>query len=145
MYGQENGTASENDVLEENRKNTALSLGVLMGGGSLIGADFEFMLPKTRLSVQVGAGISSFGGGINYHLKENINSSFISLQYLYQQFGDNHYASWLGPMYIYRAKKLFQVGIGVGSLVEKGPKWRTLPEKDQKVSATFLCSIGVYF
>ncbi|MDR0682081.1 MAG: hypothetical protein LBG15_09585 [Dysgonamonadaceae bacterium] len=144
LYGQEE--QKETVVTSaQNTKNTALSIGAFMGGGSLIGADFEFLIPKMRLGLQVGAGISSVGAGINYHLKDNINSSFISLQYFYQQFGDNHFASWLGPMYIYRAKKLFQAGIGVGSLVEKGPKWYTQKEKAQKVSASLIFNVGVYF
>jgi hypothetical protein len=149
LYGQEAQEevieTSVQDTSAENVKNTALSVGVLMGGGSLIGADFEFLLPKTRVGLQVGAGISSVGAGINYHLKDNINSSFISLQYFYQQFGDNHFASWLGPMYIFRAKKLFQAGIGLGSLVEKGPKWNTQSETAQKATASLLFNIGVYF
>jgi hypothetical protein len=140
-YGQEEVLVSE----EANEKNTALSLGVLMGGGSLVGADFEVLLPKTSLSLQIGAGISSFGGGINYHLKKRINSSFVSLQYLHQGFGDNYYASWFGPMFVYRSKKLFQAGIGVGSLVEKGSKWYTQSEKNQKITASLLFNVGVYF
>jgi hypothetical protein len=146
LYGQDEVVeSSTQDVTAESAKKTALSVGVLMGGGSLIGADFEFLIPKTSVGVQIGAGISSLGGGINYHFKENIESSFISLQYLYQQFGDNHFASWLGPMYVFRAKKMFQAGIGVGSLVEKGPGWYRQTAKAQKVTASLLFQVGLYF
>lgn len=59
---------------------TAINIGVLMGGGSLTGTDFEIMLLH-RIGIQAGIGIASFGAGINYHLKPQITSSFISLQY----------------------------------------------------------------
>lgn len=124
MYAQENEASPESiSKTVEKEKNVALSAGIMMGGGSLIGVDLELLVPKTQLGLQVGAGISSFGGGLNYHLKNRINSSFVSLQYYYQQFGDNHYASWLGPVFVYRAKKWFQAGAGLGGLVEKGPGW----------------------
>ncbi|MDR2621621.1 MAG: hypothetical protein LBC48_03450 [Dysgonamonadaceae bacterium] len=146
VYAQENEASQESvSATVENEKNVALNVGVMMGGGSLIGADLEYLVPKTQLGLQVGVGISSFGAGLNYHLKNKINSSFVSLQYYYQQFGDNHYASWLGPMFVYRAKKLFQAGIGLGGLVEKGPGWYRLSEEAQKVNVTLLFQVGVYF
>jgi hypothetical protein len=144
-YAEEEQVA-ETQILGSNPlKNTAISVGFMMGGGSLLGADFEYILPSTRFGLQVGLGISSIGGGLNYHLKDGANSSFVSLQYFHQGFGDNHIASWIGPMFIYRAKKLLQVGIGLGSLVDKGPVWYKLDEKQQEVSASLLYSIGLYF
>ena len=144
-YAEEEQITETQEVEIAPIKNTALSVGYLMGGGSLVGVDFEYILPNSRFGLQIGAGISSFGGGLNYHLKDDINSSFVSLQYFHQGFGDNHIASWIGPMFIYRATKLLQVGVGIGSLVDKGPLWSRLDEQQQKASASWIYSIGLYF
>jgi len=116
----------------------ALNLGILMGGGSLLGADLEYM-PSSRLGLQAGMGISSFGVGLAYHLKDRINSSFISFQYWHQGFGDNHYASYVGPMFVYRAKKIFQAGFGFGAVVDEGPT------SALNTKVVLLYNIGVYF
>ncbi|MDR2843542.1 MAG: hypothetical protein LBV57_02715 [Candidatus Symbiothrix sp.] len=148
LYGQENAAQTEYSQevpTESSEELSAFNIGVLMGGGSLIGVDFEFLIPKSRLSLQAGVGISSFGAGFNYHLKDGINSSFVSLQYWNQGFGDNHYASYMGPMFVYRHKKLFQCGIGIGSIMDKGPLWKDLTEKQQKVTTALLYNIGLYF
>ncbi|MDR0547310.1 MAG: hypothetical protein LBG77_06990 [Dysgonamonadaceae bacterium] len=133
--------------VQDNRllKNTSIGVGFMMGGGSLVGADLEYLFPNSRFGLQIGLGISSFGGAINYHLKDGINSPFISFQYLHQGFGDNHYASWLGPIFIWRFEKLLQIGIGLGSRVETGPLWKQLDEQQQKVTASLLYSIGLFF
>lgn len=121
-------------------KKLAINAGILMGGGSLVGADFEYM-PASKLGIQAGMGISSYGFGLNYHLKEQVNSSFISVQYWNQGFGDNHYASYVGPMFVFRAKKIFQAGIGFAAILNKGPQFKS----DTDVNAALLYNIGVYF
>jgi hypothetical protein len=141
----EEGVAATQDQENKPVKNTAINVGLMMGGGSLIGADLEFVIPNTSFGFQFGAGISSFGAGINYHLKKCANSPFVSIQYYHQGFGDNYYASWLGPMFIWRHKKLWQAGIGVGSLLEKGPQWTKLSEDQQKTSASLLFNLGLFF
>lgn len=65
-----------------------ITLGILQGGGSLIGADFELLLTD-QFGFQVGAGIVGFGGGLTYHFVPSIRSSFISLQYWNQGIGDS--------------------------------------------------------
>jgi len=125
---------------------TSINAGVLMGGGSLIGADLEFLVGKS-VGLQLGAGISSMGFGINYHLKPYINSQFVSVQYWHQGFGDAHYGSYIGPMYVFRAKKILQIGIGFGSVLTKGAGMIEYYEsKDLKVpSVMALYNIGLYF
>jgi hypothetical protein len=85
------------------------------------------------------------GLGINYHFKPYINSQFISVQYFHQGFGNNHYASYLGPMYVFRAKKIFQFGIGFGTVLTKGPNWETTYAGKKEPSVMLLYNIGVYF
>jgi len=130
----------------ERKERTSLNVGVLMGGGSLIGADLEFLVGKST-GLQLGAGISSMGLGINYHFKPYINSQFISVQYFHQGFGDNHYGSYLGPMYVFRAKKILQIGIGFGSVLTKGAGMIDYYEsRNLKVpSVMALYNIGLYF
>lgn len=67
-------------ISEQNEKKNSINLGILQGGGSLIGADMEFLIIK-HFGFQIGAGLVGFGGGLNYHFEPSIWSSFISLQY----------------------------------------------------------------
>ena len=130
---------------EGREERTSINVGVLMGGGGLIGADLEFLLGK-QLALQFGAGLGSAGGGINFHFKPYINSQFVSVQYFHQGFGENHYASYLGPMYVFRAKKIFQFGIGFGTVLSKGPGWeRRWEGKDGSANVIMLYNIGLYF
>jgi len=105
----------------QNFKN-AVTFGFLEGGGSLVGFDCEMMLSKSA-SFQVGAGIIGFGLGINKHFKPSITSSFLSLQYWHQGFGNTYTQSLIGPSFVFRAKKIFSFQIGLGYAIEKGPAW----------------------
>ena len=104
------------------RKANSLTVGILQGGGSLIGVDFELLLTD-KIGVQLGFGYIGFGGGINYHLNPSIRSSFISLQYCHQGVGETYTQSLIGPSFVYRARKLFTAQLGLGYLIENGPAW----------------------
>ena len=121
---------------------TSLNVGAFMGGGGLIGADLEFLVGN-RGGVQLGVGLPSFGFGINYHFKPYINSSFMSLQYCHIGFGENNVAATIGPMFVFRAKKIFQAGLGWGAVVSKGPLWSDA-YKDN-VNMLLHVNIGLYF
>jgi len=124
---------------------TSINVGVLMGGGGLIGADLEFLVGK-RVGMQLGGGLGSVGFGLNYHFKPYINSQFVSVVYMHQGFGDNHYASYFGPMYAFRAKKIFQFGIGFGTVLSRGPGWeRTWENKEAPGNVALLYNIGLFF
>lgn len=118
----------------------AITLGVLQGGGGLVGADLEVMV-SNRVSFQLGAGLLSYGAGINYHLKPQINSSMISLAYWHQGIGEYHTQTLLGPSYVFRAKKIFTAQLGLGYALEKGPAW---PVTKTQPPAMLLYSIGIY-
>ena len=121
---------------------TSINFGAFMGGGGLLGGDIEFLVGK-RAGLQLGAGFPSIGFGFNYHLKPYINSSFLSLQYCHIGFGENNVGATLGPMFIFRAKKIFQAGAGWGAVVSKGPLWTDA--YDEKVSMLIHFNIGLYF
>ena len=122
-------------------KQASVAVGFLNGGGGLVGLDFEYMLGK-QVSVQAGAGFVSVGGALNYHFKPYINSSMISLVYMHQGVGNSYAASWLGPMYTFRAPKIFQVSGGLGLKVGDGP---AADADTKRASASLMFNIGVYF
>jgi hypothetical protein len=80
-----------------------LTVGILQGGGSFIGADIEAHIYK-RFGLQAGAGFLGYGGGINIHLKPELNSSFVSLTYFHQGADDLTIQSVLGPTFVFRGK-----------------------------------------
>lgn len=121
-------------------KRNCITIGFLQGGGSLIGADFEFLLTD-RFGIQLGAGIVGFGGGINYHLKPSIRSSFISLQYWNQGVGDAFTQNIIGPSFVYRGKRWLTGQIGLGAPLSKGP---ALPKDYKQSTVMLLYSIGGY-
>ena len=127
---------------EGRQERTSINFGAFMGGGGLIGGDIEFMVGN-RAGLQFGAGLPSFGLGFNYHFKPYINSSFMSLQYCHIGFGENNVGVSLGPMFVFRAKKIFQAGLGWGAVVSKGPLWEDT--YDDKVSMLLHFNIGLYF
>jgi hypothetical protein len=131
---------AQSETMPAKDPKVAVTIGILQGGGGLLGADFEFMVAP-RLSLQAGAGITSFGAGINYHLKPQINSSMISLSYWHQGIGDSYTQSLLGPSFVFRARKIFTAQLGLGYLLEEGPAW---PENTAHPSAMLLYSIGIY-
>jgi len=56
--------SQEGQVSEQTEKRNSITIGILQGGGSLIGADMEFLL-NDRFGFQIGAGLVGFGGGLN--------------------------------------------------------------------------------
>jgi hypothetical protein len=122
-------------------KKSSLTIGVLQGGGSLVGADFETLV-SNNLGLQLGAGLVGFGAGLNYHFKPSIRSSFISLQYWHQGFGSSYSQSLIGPNFVYRAKKWFTAQIGFGYVLGHGPAW---PSSAATPPVILTYSIGAYF
>jgi hypothetical protein len=137
---------TENPYPHARRERTSINVGVLMGGGGLIGADLEFLV-SPRVGLQIGGGLGSVGFGVNYHFKHFINSPFVSLAYWHQGFGDNHYASYVGPMYVFRARKILQFGIGFATVLSKGAGWDRAWEnkKEPTGNVALLYNIGLYF
>lgn len=122
-------------------KKLSLTVGVLNGGGSLIGADVELLLTK-KFGIQVGAGFRGYGAGLNYHFRPSIRSSFLSFQYWHQGFGDYYAQSLAGLNYVYRGKRWLTAQLGVGIPLEEGPAW---PIGEAQPSILLMYSIGAYF
>jgi hypothetical protein len=134
------GMAAGQTESQEKSPNKAVSIGLLHGGGSLVGADFEILVSE-RVGLQVGAGIVGLGAGLNYHLKPTISSSMISLLYWHQGIGEYHTQSLVGPSFVFRANKLFTASLGLGYALGKGPAW---PSDKVQPPVMLTYSIGVY-
>ena len=144
-FGQQGLAESDAQPVERSSR-SSINVGVLMGGGGLIGADLEFLVGK-RVGLQVGGGLGSAGFGVNYHLQpNNIRSSFLSVQYWHQGFGNNFYASYVGPMFVFRARRILQIGIGFGTVISTGPGWeRAWAGRNAPGNIALLYNIGMYF
>ncbi len=129
------------DQLVEEPDRAALTVGILQGGGSLIGADLEVLLTK-QIGVQVGAGLIGFGTALNVHLKPDIRSSMVSFTYWNQGTGQSFAQNALGPSFVYRSKGWFTAQVGLGKTLQKGPAF---PEDLEQPSFMLLYSIGGYF
>ena len=122
-------------------KKTTISAGVLMGGAGIVGANFEYM-PAKHFSFDIEAGLISFGAGLNYHFKPFINSSMLSVVYWHQGIGNSYVQSMAGPVFTYRAPKIFQCQLGFGFKIGNGPA-----ASQELINTDFmlLYRIGVYF
>ena len=135
QYYEEN-YAEEEEITEK----AALTVGILQGGGSLIGADLEVLLTK-QLGLQVGAGLVGFGTAVNVHLKPTIRSSMISFTYWNQGTGQSFAQNAIGPTFVYRGERWFTAQIGIGKTLSKGPAF---PEDVEQPPVMLLYSIGGY-
>lgn len=132
--------SQEEQVIEQPEEINIITIGILQGGGSLIGADIEFLI-SDRFGIQIGAGLVGFGGGLNYHFKPSIRSSFISLQYWNQGIGNSFVQNAIGPNFVYRGKKWFTAQIGLGVPLDKGP---AMPDNFEQAPVMLMYSIGAY-
>ncbi len=117
-----------------------MTFGFLNGGGGLVGADMEFLVAD-RVGIQLGAGLVSYGFGINYHLGKGVRTSMINFGLWHQGVGEGHTQTLIGPSYIFRAKKLFTSQIGLGFLYKEGPAW---PADKVHSPVMLLYSLGIY-
>jgi hypothetical protein len=127
---------SQLQTLQDPVKNKCLSPGILHGGGGIVGIDFEYM-PFSQIGIQAGVGLTSYGFGVNYHLKPHIRSSYISLQYWHQGFNERFYQSAFGPNIVFRGKKWLQAQIGIAYMLETGPAFAS-----NVVPTTFIFTYG---
>jgi len=130
---------SQDEAIPTERK-TALTVGFLQGGGSLLGMDLEQVLYK-KLAVQVGFGLVGFGAGINYHLQPSIRSSFFSIQYWNQGIGESFVQNAIGPCFVYRSKKWFTCQLGFAKTLSQGPAF---PKSMTQPPVMLTYAIGLY-
>lgn len=123
------------------KPSSVFSIGILHGGGSLIGVDYEMKVGK-QLAIQGGVGINSFGFALNYHADDELANSFYSLCYWNQGFGEDFYLRTVGLTYVYRSKGWFTSQFGVGFPLEYGPLSANLAGQPPVI---LLYSIGAYF
>lgn len=132
---------AQTDVNARAEKRSSLTVGVLQGGGSLVGADFETLISK-KVGIQIGAGFIGYGAALNYHFKPSIRSSYLSLMYWHQGAGAAYTQSIIGPNLVFRGKRWFTAQIGLGFTVGKGPAF---PSSITQPPMMLMYSIGAYF
>ena len=132
--------AQETPARVRSEERSALTVGVLKGGGSLIGADLEVLLTE-RMGIQVGGGLVGFGAGLNFHYQPSIRSSFFSFQYWHQGIGSSFAQSAFGPSFVYRGRKGLSAQIGFAVPLDEGP---ALPREfaDRHLMLTY--ALGIY-
>lgn len=94
------------------------TFGILQGGGGIVGFEIGRLVSK-YVGVHIGAGIVSFGGGVDFHFKPTALSSYVSLQYWHQGIKDDFVQSLLGPSYVWRSKFGLTAQIGIGFTVDR--------------------------
>ncbi len=136
----QNYVPSTFDSIPEPEKRNCITIGIMQGGGSMIGVDMEFLLID-KLGAQIGAGIVGFGGGLNYHFKPTLRSSFMSLGYWHQGFEESFTQNAVGLTWVFRGKKWFTFQIGAGIPIEQSDE---MEDKYGDSPFMLLYSIGVY-
>ncbi|MFN8208965.1 MAG: hypothetical protein U0T82_16385 [Bacteroidales bacterium] len=117
-----------------------ITVGILQGGGSLVGADLELKL-SDRFGIQAGMGFIGFGAGLNLHFKPTLRSSYLSLQYWHQGYEETYTQSLFGPSVVLRGKRWLSAQIGMGALLESGPAW---PKDKEHPSVMLTYALGFY-
>ena len=123
LYAQE--TSQENEPqetsAEELDRRFALSIGLLKGGGSLAGVDFEWM-PIDHLGVSVGGGYLGISAGVNYHFEPGIDSSYVGLFWWDQNVGNAALEQMsTGVLVGGRFFKFLSLELGLGYVLRRGP------------------------
>jgi hypothetical protein len=118
---------ASNQIKREEKQ--TITIGLFAGGGGIVGVEFETLITD-RIGFQIGMGLPSLQAAMNFHFKDNIRSSFISLQYNNIGFlGDNLLVNTIGPAYVYRGSKWFMLSAGIGAAIEYGKAFPTGLEK----------------
>lgn len=131
---------SQNKPIKKTEKSNCITAGILQGGGSLFGVDFETFITK-QFGVQLGVGVIGFGAGLNYHFKPSVRSSFISLQYWHQGIWNSFSQSIIGPSFVFRGKKWLTFQIGLGAPIDIG---EAFPDDVEQADIMLMYSIGAY-
>ncbi len=116
-----------------------ISIGILNGGGGIVGVDFEALL-NDRIGLTAGVGLTSYGIGLNFHFfPGGARSSYINMGYWHQGLNDSYFQSMIGPSFVWRAKRIFQLQLGIGYQLETGPAYSL-----DETPILLMYSAGVY-
>jgi hypothetical protein len=129
-----------NQSTDQIKKTSSITFGLLQGGGSILGADVEFLI-SDQIGFQLGFGYVGFGGGLNYHFNPSIRSSFISFQYWNQGIGYSFSQNAIGPSFVYRGEKWFTFQIGLGVPIKRSPE---MLNRYGETPVMLLYAIGAY-
>ncbi len=137
-------TANTGNEKEPDFEKICITVGILNGGGALVGADLEVKIID-HVGIQAGAGFVGYGGGINFHFKKQLRSSFLSLQYFHQGIGESYIQSMIGPSFVYRSKKWFTCSLGFARVLDVDRDNAPTNYSVQQDDFIPTYSIGAYF
>jgi len=99
---------------------SAITIGILQGGGGLLGVDYEALVAD-RLGVQVGVGLVSMGAGLTYHQENTVNSNAVWVGVWNQGLpGGSASTSYVGVSYIMRGWGWLNGQIGIAYVPFRG-------------------------
>lgn len=99
---------------------SAITIGILQGGGGLLGVDYELLIAD-RLGVQVGAGLVSLGAGVTYHHENTVHSNAFWAGVWNQGVpGGSLSATYVGVSYIMRGWGWLNGQIGIAYIPFRG-------------------------
>lgn len=114
------------DISYEDRKSTAITVGVLNGGG-LLGAELTTMLSR-KVSGHIGLGFVGACIGVNLHTRPTVASSSITFEIRSQGVAEIYTDTSVGLGYTLRYKSL-AMQLGAAYRLDKGPNtiknWNT--------------------
>ncbi len=116
----------------------------LLHGGSILGGDVEMRL-FDGAGIQLGFGAIGFSTGFNFHFDRDIKSSYVSIMYVHQGFGNLFLQNMFGPAYVHRWKNGLSTQVGVGFLSEYGAKWGRNFEDNIPPAIQPMIALGYYF
>lgn len=142
---QEEGPAPPEKKRGRPVKKHSVTIGFLQGGGSLIGADFEFLLGDSPVGLQFGGGLLGYDVGLNFHFQPSVHSHYLSLGF-WNQGGGDAYAQYLGVTFGWRAFGWMNAQLGLGAVVAMSPRMReSLSSQGAVPPVMLLYCIGAYF
>ena len=123
-------------------KKNAIILGVLTGGGSLVGLEYERMI-YGPLGITIGGGIIGIGAQVNLHFKPSVTSSGVSLVWWNQGIpGNTASQQILGLCFTARLWKWVHASLGFGYAYWQGAKMAAALKNTKFM---LLYNIGVSF
>ncbi|MDA3900612.1 MAG: hypothetical protein PF637_08840 [Spirochaetes bacterium] len=95
---------------EPAKKKVGLSIGFL-DGSSLLGAEIEYMV-FPHIAPTIGGGFKGYNAGMNLHLRDHVNSSYLGLTYGHAGFNNDESISYAEISLNFRFLWILEFSIG---------------------------------
>lgn len=119
----------------------SVSAGLTNGINSMLSANINYM-PGNVIGWQLGAGMEGVGAALNFHLRQEVNSPAITVNYWYNGLGNNYEQSVFGMTYMHRTQRYLSTQLGLGYITTSDGNFNN-NARDSGI--VILYSLGVYF